>query len=308
MNLSRHPSDPWFNMSTHQHKLVLSPQILKMVDPDFERLRRVQERQLPSFNSISTQDETTNVNAGQAWSRRSRPPFGERGLEISQLATSSRKHFRTCACQSARSFITYSPSLFLSIFLSLIPSLILLLLLSAAFSFGDRPTSLRDRQFVEINWPSIARTVSQTHRQGDVARHGDSCLAKELRAGGLSERGFFGHPVLILSEPNEEGIVKIFPMTSFDGKTVEQKWSGIACPQRKEAMIGRYLQIAHPGIKSSIPEVRLANGQHLQKRTYLYTEVCWKVEASMLARFGHGDGLFLEEASLKTVLKTAARK
>ncbi|KAK7565855.1 hypothetical protein IWX49DRAFT_627309 [Phyllosticta citricarpa] len=140
------------------------------------------------------------------------------------------------------------------------------------------------------------------------ARHGDSCLAKELRAGGLSERGFFGHPVLILSEPNEEGIVKIFPMTSFDGKTVEQKWSGIACPQRKEAMIGRYLQIAHPGIKSSIPEVRLANGQHLQKRTYLYTEVCWKVEASMLARFGHGDGLFLEEASLKTVLKTAARK
>ncbi|KAK7555869.1 hypothetical protein IWX46DRAFT_646373 [Phyllosticta citricarpa] len=204
MNLSRHPSDPWFNMSTHQHKLVLSPQILKMVDPDFERLRRVQERQLPSFNSISTQDETTNVNA--------------------------------------------------------------------------------------------------------EARHGDSCLAKELRAGGLSERGFFGHPVLILSEPNEEGIVKIFPMTSFDGKTVEQKWSGIACPQRKEAMIGRYLQIAHPGIKSSIPEVRLANGQHLQKRTYLYTEVCWKVEASMLARFGHGDGLFLEEASLKTVLKTAARK
>ncbi|KAK8158790.1 hypothetical protein BKA80DRAFT_311669 [Phyllosticta citrichinensis] len=134
--------------------------------------------------------------------------------------------------------------------------------------------------------------------------HRDSCLVRKIQeTHSFTVQGFFGHPVLILSDPDDKGMVKIFPLTSWGDKTIEKKWKDME-DSKKAEKLSHFCQIEHPGVEATLPELFLMDGGRLQKRSYVNMQTCWEVEESILNKYRGNKGdsvLLLTARSFKIV-------
>ncbi|KAK8180329.1 uncharacterized protein BKA78DRAFT_300419 [Phyllosticta capitalensis] len=126
----------------------------------------------------------------------------------------------------------------------------------------------------------------------------------------FNPEGFFGHPVLVFSNPGDKDYVRVFPMTSYGNKSAEEKWSGMHNPQEKAERLDQLPQIEHPGIPASGHSalLRLGPGQKLQKRSYVcLTNGGYNVETKLLTHYGREDTPSLDQNSI-AALERLARK
>ncbi|KAK8202876.1 hypothetical protein IWZ01DRAFT_561572 [Phyllosticta capitalensis] len=141
--------------------------------------------------------------------------------------------------------------------------------------------------------------------------HRNSRLVSELaRQEYFNPEGFFGHPVLVFSNPGDKDYVRVFPMTSYGNKSAEEKWSGMHNPQEKAERLDQLPQIEHPGVPASGHSalLRLGPGQKLQKRSYVcLTNGGYNVETKLLTHYGRGDTPSLDQNSI-AALERLARK
>ncbi|KAK7532280.1 uncharacterized protein J3D65DRAFT_606225 [Phyllosticta citribraziliensis] len=140
--------------------------------------------------------------------------------------------------------------------------------------------------------------------------HKDSCLAKKIEGETFKVEGFFSHPVLILSDPDDKGRVKIFPLTTWGGKSIEEKWKDME-DSKKAKKFSHFCQIEHPGVEATLPELSLMDGGRIQRRSYVNMETCWEVEESILNKYRGNKGdsvLFVTPRSFKIVENYANSK
>ncbi|KAB2574862.1 hypothetical protein BFW01_g8034 [Lasiodiplodia theobromae] len=117
-----------------------------------------------------------------------------------------------------------------------------------------------------------------------------SVIHKRLRSQELID-GFENHPVLIWSAPNEDGIAKIIPITSYGGKRVEVKWSKMRDGQLKWVKLQQLLMFEHGKERPHRGTERLLFTKPIscRKRSYLHIEHgIFKIEVDCLEPYTVG--------------------
>lgn len=97
--------------------------------------------------------------------------------------------------------------------------------------------------------------------------------------------GFEGHPALIWRAPNEDGIVEIIPITSYDGKRAEEKWGKIRNAREREQRLQQLLMLEygeeepHEGTRT----LHFTQPTRCRKRSYLNIQNgVYKIEVNCL--------------------------
>lgn len=96
--------------------------------------------------------------------------------------------------------------------------------------------------------------------------------------------GFENHPVLIWSAPDERGIVKVIPITSYGGQRAEEKWSRMRYNQR-QIKLQQLLMLENGGEKPhhGTRTLRFTQPTDCRKRSYLHiTNGIFKIEVDCL--------------------------
>ncbi|OJD29942.1 uncharacterized protein BKCO1_6900024 [Diplodia corticola] len=124
--------------------------------------------------------------------------------------------------------------------------------------------------------------------------------------------GFEGHPVLIWGGPDEDGIVRIIPITSFGGQRAEQKWEkmreGLAKKEKLQQLLllGNGEEEPHLGTETLLFERPI----QLRKRSYLHIQQgAFKLEVDCLQPYtvGGESDIILAESAMRYIFEQLTR-